>query len=79
MDGGPVHIASYYGTPARTIFTSGREGKWAPLAEGSEIVRTRDLWCQPCTLFGQTPPTRNALACHRLDPVADVRPSPALG
>jgi ADP-heptose:LPS heptosyltransferase len=79
MDGGPVHIASYYGTPARTIFTSGRESKWAPLAEGSEIVRTRDLWCQPCTLFGQTPPTRNALACHRLDAVADVRPSPALG
>jgi ADP-heptose:LPS heptosyltransferase len=79
MDGGPVHIASYYGTPARTIFTSGREGKWAPLAEGSEIVRTRDLWCQPCTLFGQTPSTRNALACHRLDPVVDVRPSPALG
>ncbi|HET6509498.1 MAG TPA: glycosyltransferase family 9 protein [Baekduia sp.] len=78
MDGGPVHIASYHGTPTRTIFTSGREGKWAPLAEGSEIVRTSGLWCQPCTLFGQTPPTRNALACHRLDPVADVSPSPAL-
>ncbi|HMJ36417.1 MAG TPA: glycosyltransferase family 9 protein [Baekduia sp.] len=78
MDGGPVHIASYYGTPTRTIFTSGREAKWAPLAQGSEIVRTSGLWCQPCTLFGQTPPTRNDLACHRLDPLADVRPSPAL-
>lgn len=79
MDGGPVHIAGYYGTPTRAIFTSGREVKWAPLSEGSEILRTRDLWCQPCTLFGQTPPCVNALACHRLDPVGDVRPSPALG
>lgn len=76
VDGGPVHIASYLGTPVRAIFTSGRERKWAPLSAGSDIVRTAGLDCQPCTLYGQTPPCRNGLACQRLDPAADVRPVP---
>ncbi len=78
VDGGPVHIAGYYGTPTRAVFTSGRERKWAPLAEGSEIVRTSGLACQPCTLFGQTPPCPNRLMCHTLDPTTDVSRSPAL-
>jgi hypothetical protein len=78
MDGGPVHLASYLGTPTRALFTAGRERKWAPLAEGSTIVRRDDLPDQPCTLFGQTParcPCRGR--CRDLDPVRDVRPSPA--
>lgn len=78
MDGGPVHIASYTGTPTRAIFTSGRERKWAPLAAGSDIVRTSGLACQPCTLYGQTPPCPNGLACHRLDAVADVHAAPGI-
>lgn len=75
VDGGPVHIASYAGVPTRAIFTSGRDRKWAPLAEGSDIVRTSGLPCQPCTLFGQTPLCPNGLACQRLDGVRDVRPA----
>jgi hypothetical protein len=78
MDGGPVHLASYLGTPTRALFTAGRESKWAPLAQGSTIVRRDGLPGQPCTLFGQTPrrcPCDGR--CRDLDPVRDVRPSPA--
>lgn len=66
VDGGPVHIASYYGVPATAIFTSGRFAKWAPLGAGSRIIRRHGLACQPCTLFGQTPPCPNGLACLEL-------------
>ena len=78
VDGGPVHLASYAGTPVRAIFTGGRDRKWAPLAVGSQIARLPDgaLACQPCTLFGQTPPCPHGLACHRMDAARDVRPAP---
>jgi heptosyltransferase-2 len=56
MDGGPVHIASFFGVPTLAVFTSGRSRKWAPLAQGSRIIRRNDLPCQPCTKFGQVPP-----------------------
>jgi hypothetical protein len=74
MDGGGVHIASYYGVPAFVIFTSGRDRKWAPLAAGSRILRRHDLPCQPCTKFGQVPPCPNAYACRELDDVKPVAP-----
>jgi hypothetical protein len=78
MDGGPVHLASYFGTPTRALFTAGRESKWAPLALGSTIVRRDGLPGQPCTLFGQTPRSCPCDArCRDLDPVRDVRASPA--
>lgn len=67
IDGGLVHVASYYGVPTTAIFTGGREKKWAPLAAGSVLVRRSDLSCQPCTLFGQTPRCPHALACQQLD------------
>lgn len=67
MDGGLVHVASYAGTPTTALFTSGRSGKWAPLAAGSRIVRRHGLDCQPCTLFGQTPPCPHGHACHALE------------
>ena len=78
MDGGPVHLASYLGTPTRALFTAGRERKWAPLAQNSTIVRRLGLPGQPCTLFGQTPRSCPCDGrCRDLDPVRDVRPSPA--
>lgn len=67
MDGGMVHIASYFGIPTTVLFTSGRDHKWAPLALESAIVRTQGLSCQPCTQFGQTPPCSNHFKCHELD------------
>jgi len=67
VDGGPVHMASYYGIPTTAIFTSGNYKKWAPLANDSAIIRYPDLDCSPCTLYGQTPPCRHKLACHALD------------
>jgi len=67
VDGGMVHIASYYGVPVTAVFTSGRECKWAPLAPGSRIVRRSDLPCQPCARFGQVPPCEWSYACKDLD------------
>jgi heptosyltransferase-2 len=66
MDGGPVHIASFYGAPTLAIFTSGRHRKWAPLAQGSRILRRHDLPCQPCTKFGQVPPCPIQYECREL-------------
>jgi hypothetical protein len=67
VDGGFLHIASYYGVPVTGVFTSGRERKWAPLAPRSRVVRRSDLACQPCTWFGQVPPCPHRFACKELD------------
>jgi ADP-heptose:LPS heptosyltransferase len=74
MDGGGVHIASYFGVPTFAIFTSGRDRKWSPLAEGSRVLRRHDLACQPCTKFGQVPPCPNRYACQELRDVAAPPP-----
>ena len=66
MDGGPVHIASFFGVPTVAIFTSGRSRKWAPLAQGSRVIRRHDLPCQPCTKFGQVPPCPIQYQCLEL-------------
>lgn len=66
VDGGMVHVASFYGVPATVIFTSGQRAKWAPLAAGSRVATREDLPCQPCTLFGQVPPCPNAFACKKI-------------
>ncbi len=66
MDGGPVHIASFFGVPTLAVFTSGRYRKWTPLAQGSRIVRRHDLPCQPCTKFGQVPPCPIQYKCREL-------------
>ena len=63
IDGGPVHIASYYGVPTDVLFTAGRDLKWAPLGAGSTIRRHDDLVCRPCTVFGQVPPCPYHFAC----------------
>ena len=70
MDGGAVHIASYFGVSALAVFSSGRDRKWRPLGEGSRVLRRRDLPCQPCTKFGQVPPCPYGYACLNLRDVA---------
>jgi len=67
MDGGAVHIASFFGVPTLALFTSGRDQKWKPLGEGSRLLRRQDLPCQPCTKFGQVPPCPYRYACLDLD------------
>ncbi|WP_374356179.1 glycosyltransferase family 9 protein [Chitinimonas sp.] len=64
MDGGMSHIASYYGIPQLVLFTSGRRDKWAPCSAHSATLQRQDLACQPCTVFGQTPPCPNQFRCH---------------
>ena len=76
MDGGMVHIASYYGVPATVVFTSGRRNKWAPLAPGSTLLCRTDLACQPCARFGQVPPCRHGYACKRVGYIEHSHPLP---
>lgn len=66
IDGGMVHVASYYGVPVLAAFTAGRERKWAPWSAGSEVLRRRDLTCQPCTLYGVVPTCNFSFACRNL-------------
>jgi hypothetical protein len=66
LDGGLVHVASYFGTPATVLFTNGNYKKWGPLAAGSQILRRRDLSCQPCTIFGTTPPCSINYLCREI-------------
>lgn len=73
VDGGPVHIASYYNIPSTVIFTSGVAAKWSPLAPHSSIVSKSELPCMPCTRFGETPPCPFGHPCHTLDYSRDRR------
>jgi hypothetical protein len=75
VDGGPIHIASYYGVPTDALFTAGRSSKWSPLARGSVVHRRDDLHCQPCTVFGQVPPCPYDFRC-RADIPASLRAFP---
>ena len=72
VDGGMVHVASYYGVPVSVIFTAGRSKKWAPMSEGSSTVMTSGLPCQSCTLFGQVPRCPNRYACKNI-PIDSLR------
>jgi len=77
MDGGALHIASYFGVSTLALFTSGRDRKWLPLGRGSRLIRRNDLACQPCTRFGQVPPCPNSYAClqlAKLEPASIVFP-----
>lgn len=65
IDGGLVHVASFYGTPTDAIFTSGQYKKWAPLSEGSNIIKNWNVPCSPCTLFGQVPKCPHSYRCKR--------------
>jgi ADP-heptose:LPS heptosyltransferase len=67
MDGGAVHIASFFGVPTLSLFTSGRDRKWLPLGRDSRMLRRHDLACQPCTKFGQVPPCPYQYACLQLE------------
>jgi hypothetical protein len=67
VDGGLVHVASYYGVPCTVVFTSGRMTKWLPLASDSSVFKRVDLNCQPCSLFGQVPPCAFDYACKAIE------------
>jgi ADP-heptose:LPS heptosyltransferase len=62
VDSGFVHIASYFGVPAKVLFTSGNPKKWSPLSSGS-IVLQNGFSCQPCGKFGQVPPCNFSFRC----------------
>ncbi len=66
VDGGMVHVASYFGVPVDAIFTAGRHAKWAPWSAGSKVIRRTDLACQPCTLFGIAPQCGYAYECKAM-------------
>ena len=55
VDGGMVHVASYYGVPVDAVFTSSQHRKWLPWSVGSRIIKRTDLDCQPCTIFALVP------------------------
>ncbi len=73
IDGGFMHIASYYGVPVTSVFTSSREKKWASLSPGSHIVRRNDLPCQPCALYAVVPPCPYGFACREVEFARDLR------
>ena len=55
IDGGLTHVASYYGTPTDTLFTSGQDLLWAPKSKGSRVFLNHQVKCRPCTMYGFTP------------------------
>jgi ADP-heptose:LPS heptosyltransferase len=63
IEGGMTQMASYYGVPTVSIFTSSQDKKWAPLSVGSSVLRRRDLHCQPCAKFAQVPICKYQYAC----------------
>jgi ADP-heptose:LPS heptosyltransferase len=66
VDGGFLHIASYYGVPVTGLFTSGRDRKWAALGQGSRALLREGLACRPCVWFGQAPPCAHGFACKEI-------------
>lgn len=67
IDGGPVHIGSYFGIVTKSVFTAGVLKKWHPLTKGSIIYYVDYLSCSPCTRFGQVPPCTNNFKCKKID------------
>jgi len=63
IDGGIIHIATYYGVPTTAVFTSGRDKKWGPKALNSKLIFRKVLSCRPCTVYGQVPPCPYNYAC----------------
>jgi ADP-heptose:LPS heptosyltransferase len=66
VDGGLVHVATYFGVPTTAVFTSGREKKWAPRGAGSTMIYRKDLACRPCTKFGRVPKCPYNYECKSL-------------
>lgn len=66
VDGGFLHIASYYGVPVTGLFTSGRDRKWAALGQGSRALLREGLACRPCVWYGQAPRCEHGFACKEI-------------
>jgi hypothetical protein len=65
MDGGLTHVATYFGTPTDTIFTSGQDLLWSPRADTSRTFYDPSVKCRPCTMFGHTPRCPVDFACKK--------------
>ena len=63
MDGGLTHVANYFRVPTDTLFTSGQELLWSPIALGSRTFLDSELACRPCTMFGHTPKCQVGFLC----------------
>ena len=64
IDGGMVHVGSYFGIPSQVLFSAGIVQKWRPLGRGSRVAQSPEhLPCRPCTRFGQVPPCPIQYAC----------------
>lgn len=64
IDGGMVHVCSFFGVPSRVLFSAGVVPKWRPLGRGSRVALSpAQLPCRPCTRFGQVPPCPIGYAC----------------
>ncbi len=70
-DTGVLHLAYAVGTPAVALFGSGIEAKWAPPGRNYRVIN-KNLPCSPCTLFGETPPCPNDVACLESITVKEV-------
>lgn len=67
VDGGLVHVASYYGIPVDAIFTAGDPYKWHPLEETSTIIYAKNrLSCMPCTYYGKIARCNKKYECRAL-------------
>lgn len=76
VDGGFLHIASYYGVPVTGLFTSGRDRKWAALGQGSRALLREGLACRPCVWFGQAPRCEHGFACKEISLTAPEKTQP---
>jgi ADP-heptose:LPS heptosyltransferase len=76
VDGGFLHIASYYGVPVTGLFTSGRDRKWAALGQGSRTLLREGLDCRPCVWFGQAPRCEHGFACKEISFTAPEKTQP---
>ncbi len=65
MDGGLTHVATYFGTPTDTIFTSGQDLLWSPRSATSRTFYDSTVKCRPCTMFGHTPRCPVDFACKK--------------
>lgn len=69
IDGGMVHICSYFGVPAKVLFSAGVVEKWRPLGSNSQVALVpAQLTCRPCTRFGQVPACPIGYACKAFTP-----------
>lgn len=61
-DSGVLHLGAGLGIPTVSLFGAGIARKWAPQGELHKVIN-RNLYCSPCTLFGNTPACPYGVRC----------------